>query len=62
MYVKHSNQTTGVNMNFENLLPEEAAFIIRVLGQLPTESGAFNLHQKLVAQFTEQQKNQPTEE
>lgn len=32
----------------------EAAFIIRVLGQLPTESGAFPLHQKLVAQFNEQ--------
>ncbi len=34
----------------------EAAFIVRVIGQLPTESGAFPLHQKLVAQFTEQQK------
>jgi len=34
----------------------EAAFIVRVLGQLPTESGAFPLHQKLVAQFQEQQK------
>lgn len=29
----------------------EAAFIVRVLGQLPTESGAFPLHQKLVQQF-----------
>lgn len=38
----------------------EAAFIVRVIGQLPTESGAFPLHQKLVAQFTEQQ--QKTEE
>lgn len=37
----------------------EAAFIVRVLGQLPTETGAFPLHQKLVAQFQEQQ--QPTE-
>lgn len=34
----------------------EAAFIVRVIGQLPTESGAFPLHQKLVAQFNEQQK------
>ena len=34
----------------------EAAFIVRVLGQLPTESGAFPLHQKLVAQFQDQQK------
>ena len=40
-------------MNF-NLDQNEAAFIIRVLGQLPTESGAFPLHQKLVAQFQEQ--------
>ena len=34
----------------------EAAFIVRVLGQLPTESGAFPLHQKLVQQYQEQQK------
>lgn len=33
----------------------EAAFIIRVIGQLPTESGAFPLHQKLVEQFKSQQ-------
>ena len=33
----------------------EAAFIVRVIGQLPTESGAFPLHQKLVAQFQAQQ-------
>ena len=32
----------------------EAAFIVRVLGQLPTESGAFPLHQKLVEQFQSQ--------
>ena len=32
----------------------EAAFIVRVIGQLPTESGAFPLHQKLVAQFQSQ--------
>lgn len=37
----------------------EAAFIVRVLGQLPTETGAFPLHQKLVAQFQEQQKEEP---
>ena len=38
----------------------EAAFIVRVLGQLPTESGAFPLHQKLVEQFKaqEQQKEE----
>lgn len=36
----------------------EAAFIVRVLGQLPTESGAFQLHQKLVAQFKEQENEQ----
>ena len=39
----------------------EAAFIIRVLGQLPTESGAFPLHQKLVAQFQEQQESTDVE-
>lgn len=36
----------------------EAAFIVRVLGQLPTESGAFPLHQKLVAQYKEQEQQQ----
>ena len=39
----------------------EAAFIVRVLGQLPTETGAFPLHQKLVAQFQEQQKEENKE-
>lgn len=38
-----------------NLEPNEAAFIVRVIGQLPTESGAYPLHQKLVHQFTEQE-------
>jgi len=40
----------------------EAAFIVRVLGQLPTETGAFPLHQKLVAQFQAQQKEEIKEE
>jgi len=40
----------------------EAAFIVRVIGQLPTESGAFPLHQKLVAQFQEQEKQQSATE
>jgi hypothetical protein len=43
----------------------EAAFIIRVIGQLPTESGAFPLHQKLVQQFQtqdEQEKQQQENE
>ena len=44
-------------MNF-NLEQNEAAFIVRVLGQLPTESGAFPLHQKLVQQCQEQEKEQ----
>jgi len=30
---------------------QEAAFILRVVGQLPTESGAFPLFQKLQQQF-----------
>lgn len=38
-----------------NLEANEAAFIVRVIGQLPTESGAFPLHQKLVAQFKAQE-------
>lgn len=37
-----------------NVDANEAAFIVRVIGQLPTESGAFPLHQKLVAQFKSQ--------
>lgn len=40
-------------MNF-SVEQNEAAFIIRVLGNLPTESGAFPLHQKLVQQYQEQ--------
>ena len=38
-----------------NIEPNEAAFIVRVIGQLPTESGAFPLHQKLVEQFKAQE-------
>lgn len=41
-------------INF-NLDANEAAFIIRVIGQLPTESGAFPLHQKLVEQYKTQE-------
>lgn len=44
-------------MTFD-LEQNEAAFIVRVLGQLPTESGAFPLHQKLVQQFKEQDEPQ----
>ncbi len=40
-----------------NLESNEAAFIVRVIGQLPTESGAFPLHQKLVEQFKAQDKD-----
>lgn len=40
------------------LEPNEAAFIVRVLGQLPTESGAYPLHVKLVQQFKEQENEQ----
>lgn len=35
---------------------EEAAFVLRVIGQLPTESNAWPLHQKLKAQFETQAK------
>lgn len=41
-----------------NVEPNEAAFIVRVIGQLPTESGAFPLHQKLVEQFQAQDKQE----
>lgn len=40
----------------------EAAFIVRVLGQLPTESGAFPLHQKLVQQYQEQAEQEEKKE
>ena len=33
----------------------EAAFIIRVIGNLPTESGAYPLHQKLVEEYKAQE-------
>ena len=39
----------------------EAAFIVRVVGQLPTESGAYPLLQKLQQQAQEQVKEQPKE-
>lgn len=42
-------------MNFSNLTPEEAAFIVRVIGNLPTESRAFPLYEKLRQQFEGQQ-------
>ena len=37
-----------------NLEPAEAAYIVRVIGQLPTESGAYPIHQKLMTQFKAQ--------
>ena len=48
-------------MNF-NLEQNEAAFIIRVIGGLPTESGAFPLHQKLVSQYQAQNPEQGVED
>lgn len=41
-----------------NIEPNEAAFIVRVIGQLPAESGAFPWHQKLVEQFQSQETKQ----
>lgn len=41
-----------------NVEPNEAAFIVRVIGQLPTESGAYPLHVKLIQQFKEQENEQ----
>lgn len=37
-----------------NIEPNEAAYIVRLIGSQPTESGAYPLHQKLVAQFQSQ--------
>lgn len=37
-----------------NLEQNEAAFIARVLGNLPTETGAFPLYQKWVEQYNQQ--------
>jgi hypothetical protein len=51
-YLKKDNSMTFT------LDANEAAFIVRVLGQLPTESGAYPLHQKLVQQFKEQEVDQ----
>ncbi len=48
-------------MNF-TLEQNEAAFIIRVIGQLPTESGAFPLLQKLVGQYQSQVAEEPKAE
>jgi len=39
------------NMKTFTLEDNEAAFIVRVVGQLPTESGAFPLLQKLQQQY-----------
>jgi len=41
-------------MNF-NLEQNEAAYIIRVLGNMPTETGAFPLHQKFLQQYKAQE-------
>lgn len=46
-------------MNFSDLTPEEAAFIVRVIGNLPTESNAHPLWQKLVQQFNAQKPAEP---
>lgn len=34
--------------------PNEAAYIVRLLGSQPTESGVYPLHMKLVEQFKSQ--------
>lgn len=47
-------------MNF-HLEPNEAAFIVRVIGQLPTESNAFPLYQKLAQQYKEQEQPEASE-
>jgi len=37
-----------------NLEDNEAQFVVKVIGQMPTESGAFPLFQKLATQFNDQ--------
>ena len=41
-------------MKIFTLEDNEAQFIVKVIGQMPTESGAFPLFQKLANQFNEQ--------
>ena len=48
-------------MNF-NVEPNEAAFIVQVMGQLPTQSNAHPLWVKLSQQLQEQQPQQPPQE
>lgn len=48
-------------MQFE-LQPQDAVFLINVLGKLPTETGAFPIHQALVAQFNAQSQQAATDE
>ena len=45
-------------MNFTELAIEEAAFILNVLGKLPTESNAFPLFKRLEMQFNDHQAKQ----
>lgn len=47
-------------MKFE-LDQNEAEFIVRVVGNLPTQSNAYSLWQKLVQQFNEQTPPKPEE-
>ena len=41
---------------------EEAEDILKVLGSLPTQSGAYPLWQKLAEQFKEQKENEACQE
>lgn len=44
-----------------NLEPNEVQFLLQVLGELPTKTGAFVLVQKIEGQAQAQQANQPNE-
>ena len=44
-----------------NLEPNEVQFLLQVLGELPTKTGAFVLVQKIEGQAQAQQVNQPNE-
>jgi hypothetical protein len=45
-----------------NLEPNEVQFIVNVLGELPSKTGAFPLLQKIVEQANAQQPAQPETE
>jgi hypothetical protein len=54
-----NNRKDDMNLNLE---PNEVQFIVNVLGELPSKTGAFPLLQKIVEQANAQQPSQPEPE